>query len=186
MKRLSFFGNLKLTMFSKPVEDRMIYQLIKKHQFETFVEVGLGDHDRFEKMIQVAYSYSNSDALRYTGVDLFDARLDSQRPLKLIEMHKRMKGLPAKTQLVPGDLASAIQRIANSHLRTDLVVLSHGFDDAQFDAAISFIPRMMHSSSMLLVQRKAGQAFEVLNRIDVERMVASLQKSMAAKRKEAA
>lgn len=181
MKRLSFFGNLKLTMFTKPVENRMVYKLIKKNQFQSFVEVGLGNDARFEKMIQVAHSFSNSENLRYTGVDLFDSRVAPDSPLKLIEMHKRMKALPAKTQLVPGELDSAIQRIANSHLRTDLILISAGFEQFQFDAAITFLPRMMHSSSRLLIQKTRDAAFDELSRLDVERL-ADRQSKQATKR----
>ena len=181
MKKLSFFGNLGLTMFSKPVENRLIYKMIKQQQLQSFVEVGLGDGSRFEKMIQVAHTYSQSESLRYTGVDLFDARETPAQPLKLIEMHKRMKALPAKTQLVPGELGPAIQRIANSHLRTDLVIISAGFEPADFERALRFIPRMMHSSSTLLVQRNTGAAFEVLNRLEVERLVNEQPKQRATK-----
>ncbi|MEL7497092.1 MAG: hypothetical protein AAFN77_05740 [Planctomycetota bacterium] len=172
MKRLSFFGQLSLSMFSKPVTDRVIYKLIKQNQFESFVEVGLGDGSRLERIIQFALTYSNSDNLRYTGVDRFDARPEEQSPLRLIDMHKKMKSIPAKTQLVPGELEPAIRRIANSHLRIDMVILSAGFQEQQFANAVMFFPRMMHSGSKLLVQRQGNEPFEVLTRLDVERLAA--------------
>lgn len=168
MKRLSFFSNLMLTRFSKPVEDRVIYRLIQQNQYESILEIGLGDGKRLEKMLQVAHTFSNSENLRYTGVDLFDAR--PNHPLKLIDMHRVTRGLPAKTQLVPGDLATAIRKIANSHLRTDLVIFSAGFESDQLTDVAEFLPRMLHSNSRLLIQHQPGGTFEVLNRLDVERM----------------
>lgn len=172
VKPLSFFGFLKLTRFSKPSQDRVVYQLIKKNQYQSFVEVGLGDGTRCAKMVQAAMTVSPDANLRYTGIDLFDARDESQTPIKLIDMHKQMKGLPAKTQLVPGELDAAVQRIANSHLRTDLMLISAPLDEEKLQAVVPFMPRMLHSDSVVLLQREIDGPFEQLNRLDIERMAA--------------
>ncbi len=173
MKPISSFRFLKLTWLDKPVADRAIYKLIKQRQIRSIIEVGLGDGTRCEKLIAVAQKFSG-EKVRYTGVDLFDAR-ESAEPLKLIEMHRRLKPIDAKTQLVPGDMGSALPRIANSHLRTDLILISAGFDREQFSDVKSFLPRMLHASSLVLVQTKADGAFKELSRLEIEKAIQKSQ-----------
>ena len=171
MKPISSFRFLKMTWLDKPVADRVIYKLIKRREVRSIIEVGLGDGTRCEKLIAVAQKFTE-EKVRYTGVDLFDAR-ESSTPLKLIEMHRRLKGIEAKTQLVPGDIGSALPRIANSHLRTDLILISAGFDREQFSEVKSFLPRMLHASSLLLVQAKEDAEFKKLSRLEIEKAVDS-------------
>ena len=168
-----------LSRFSKPVEDRAIYRLIRKNQVQSIVEVGLGDGKRLERMLRTAFTFCDPKNLRYTGIDLFDARPES--PLKLIEMHKATRAIPAKTQLVPGDLRSAIKRIANSHLRTDLVVVAAGYEAEQLGDVLAYLPRMLHASSKLLLQEQPGEAFQPLSRLEVERMAAAQENRIAQK-----
>ena len=167
VKPFSKFGYLQLSRMSKPACDRRIYQLVRKHRFQSFVEVGLADGQRCENLLRVALTYSDG-GLRYTGIDLFDDRPDDQTPLKLIDRHRVLNGLPAKVQLVPGSLSMAIQRIANSHLRTDLMIVSAG-ESNELEEVIRFVPRMLHSGSILMRQQRPEGAFELLTRLDVER-----------------
>ncbi len=74
MKPLSSLGYMHLTMFSKPVCDRSIYKLIRKHKIRSFIEIGMESGARSLNMIQVAKKYGVSPNVRYTGVDQFDAR----------------------------------------------------------------------------------------------------------------
>lgn len=160
---------MHLTMLAKPVADRSIYKAIKKHKFQSFVEVGLDSGKRCQNLIRVAQRFSAVGSVRYTGVDQFDAR-ESGEPLQLIEMHRTLKAFNAKTQLVPGDIKSAVQRIANSHVRTDMIIISAGYDEASLAASWFYVPRMLHASSMVLVQENTDEPFKVLNRMDVEQL----------------
>ncbi len=173
MKPISSFRFFMMTWFDKPVADRAVYKLIKQRQVRSIIEVGLGDGSRCEKMIAVAQKFSE-EKVRYTGVDLFDAREASQ-PLKLIDMHRRLKPIDAKTQLVPGDMGSALPRIANSHLRTDLILISAGFEREQFSEVRAFLPRMLHASSLVLVQAKEGAEFKKLSRLEIEKALVKTQ-----------
>ena len=173
VKPISSFRFFKITWLDKPVSDRAVYKLIKQRQVRSIIEVGLGDGVRCEKLIAVAQKFSR-EKVRYTGVDLFDSR-ESSTPLKLIEMHRRLKGIDAKTQLVPGDIGSALPRIANSHLRTDLILISAGFDREQFSEVKSFLPRMLHASSLVLVQAKEDAEFKKLSRLEIEKAISSPQ-----------
>lgn len=173
MKPVSSFRFFKMTWLDKPVCDRAVYKLIKQRQIRSIVEVGLGDGKRCEQLIAVAQKFSE-EKVRYTGIDLFDAR-ESSTPLKLIDMHRRLKGIDAKTQLVPGDLGSALPQIANSHLRTDLILISAGFDREQFSTVKSFFPRMLHASSLVLVQSKEDGEFKKISRLEIEKTINSPQ-----------
>ena len=170
MKPLSAFGYMHLTMLSKPVCDRAIYKLIRKHKFRSFIEIGMETGSRSLNMIGVARKFGVSPNVRYTGVDLFDAREQDQPRLQLIEMHRKLKALDAKTQLVPGDIQSAIARIANSHVRTDLIVVSAGTDKDLLEASWFYFPRMLHSESIVLLQKEDGKEFKSMNRLEVEKL----------------
>ncbi len=178
MKPFSKLGFLHLTRLSKPVADRAIYRMVRKQSFRSIVEVGLGDGTRCLNLIRLANQFCGQP-VRYTGIDLFEARDPSQPPLKLIEMHKVLKATPAKVQLVPGELGSALVRIANSHLRTDLVIVSFGYDSEALDQSIRFVPRMLHSGSQFLIQRAPEQEFESLNRLEIERWAEESTDSVA-------
>lgn len=170
MKPLSTTRFFQWTMLSKPASDRAIYQKIKKLQARSIVEIGLGDGVRAERIVQVAQKFGAGQTVKYTGIDLFDGRSEDQSPLKLIEMHKRLTTLGVKPQLVPGNLASSIQRIANSHTRTDLMIVSAGFEQAELDASWFFVPRMLCAGSFLMLQNEANGAFKTLSRLEIERL----------------
>jgi len=172
VKPISAFKYFQMTWLSKPAPDRLIYKLIKQRQVRSFVEIGLGDGNRCSNMIAVAQKFNADAKIKYTGVDLFDAREEDQSPLKLIEMHRKLNAVDAKTQLVPGDLASALPRIANAHVRTDMVIISAGFEDEDFEATQMFLPRMLHPSSIVLIQDYEDEEFYLHSRLEIEKMAA--------------
>ena len=120
-------------------------------------------------MIRVAKKYGASPVVRYTGIDQFDARHGKQAKLPLIEIHRKLKSENTKTQLVPGNIRSAIARIANSHVRTDLIVISAGFDKSELAASWFYFPRMLHSGSLVLIQPDTSAEFERMSRLEVEK-----------------
>lgn len=185
MKPISTLQYLSWRFLSKPTNDRIAYRLIRKNRFRSFVEIGLGDGIRCERMIRVAQKYGESTSVRYTGIDRFETRDDDQPKLKLIEMHRRLNGLGSKAQLVPGTFRDSLQRIANSHSRTDLVVIQYdhannAFEDAELTSAWKFLPRMLHASSQVLIFYPDDE-YEVLNFVEIENKVRSLD-SEAARR----
>jgi hypothetical protein len=186
MKPVSTMQYLSWSRFSKPTNDRIAYRTIKKHKFRSLVEIGMGDGVRCERMIRVAQKYSEAAKIRYTGVDLFEARDESQPKLKLIEMHRRLNGLGAKAQLVPGSFVDALQRIANAHLRTDLIIVQcetadDVFENPEFANAWKFLPRMLHASSQVLLFFP-GDQYDVFNFLDVEERVRSMETAANTKR----
>lgn len=179
MKPISAFQYLSWSQFSKPTNDRVAYRAIKKHKFRSIVEVGLGEGVRCERLIRVAQKYSGAETVRYTGIDLFEERESSKAPLKLIEMHRRLNGLGAKAQLQPGNFGNTIQRIANAHAHTDLVVVQCDTDGDVFElegfaAAWKFLPRMLHSSSQVMLFFPANE-YEVLGFVEVGKQLKKLE-----------
>jgi len=185
VKPISALKFLQMTWLSKPVPDRLIYKMIKRNQVRSIVEIGLGDGKRCRNMIAVAKKFSPDSKIKYTGVDLFDSRDEKDEPLKLIEMHRKLNDLEAKTQLVPGDLASALPRIANNHVRTDLVIISAGFEEEDFESTQMFLPRMLHPSSVVLIQDYADEEFYVHSRLEIEKMAAESSSSDSTTKKAA-
>lgn len=171
MKPVSAFEYFRWTKLSKPVEDRLIFKTIRKFRFRSIIEVGLGDGTRAEKMIRVAKKFGASSGIRYTGIDWFEGRSADQPQLSLRQMHKRLSSSEAKTQLVPGDLGNSIVRIANSHVRTDLILVSAGYDEDSLAECWFYIPRMLHAGSRFMIQRNAGEAYATLTRLEIEKLV---------------
>ncbi len=170
MKPVSPIRFFHWTTLAKPACDRAIYRKIKKLRARSIVEIGLGDGVRAERIVQVAQKFGAGQTVKYTGIDLFDGRPAEQSPLKLIEMHKRLSAVGVKPQLVPGDLASAVRRIANSHTRTDLMIISAGHESADLDASWFFVPRMLCAGSFLLLQDETDGPFKSMSRLDIERL----------------
>lgn len=185
MKPCSVLEYLRLACFSKPVEDRLIYKAIRKHHLRSIIEVGVGDGSRAETMIRVARKYSLTDGVRYTGIDLFDGRPKDQPAMSLRKMHKRLSVSGAKVQLVPGDLYPALARIANSHVRTDLVVISAGLEASQLEPCWFYFPRMLHAGSHFMIQSSANRPFEMLSRLEIEKKVEMVDAKKQAARKAA-
>ena len=177
MKPLSTLGYYQLTLLSKPAANRTVYQLIKKNKFQSFLEIGMGTGERCQQILRVADKFSHKP-IRYTGIDLFDARPEGS--FKLIEMHKKLKAFDAKIQLVPGSVAPSIGRIANSHLRTDLIIISPGTSISELSSVVAFVPRMLHANSLVLIQSEAGGKMKQLTRLDVERWTKQVKENQAA------
>ena len=170
MKPISSIQLFCLCHFSKPTEDRLIYKTIRAQRCSSILEVGLGDGTRAERMLRVAQKFSVNKTLRYTGVDFFEGRENGQPKLPLRQVYKQLTSPSVKVQLVPGDLLSALSRIANSHTRTDLVLISAGQDPETLAQCWFYFPRMLHAGSQVLVQDAPGQSFQVLSRLQIEKM----------------
>ena len=180
MKTLSAFGFFCLSRFSKPVANRKIYRLIRDNKVSSIIEFGLGDGTRTEKMIQTAKRFMLGDTVRYTGIDLFEGRPEGESPLSLREMHRRLNKSEIKSQLVPGDSQSAVMRIANSHLRTDLILITAQYSLESFDQCWYFFPRMLHAQSVVMIQSEAEGAFHSMSRLDIEKLGEKSKKARAA------
>ena len=170
MSTISVFKMMHLTMLSKPACDRSLYQAIKKNKVASIVEIGVGDLKRTENMIRVAKQFSDGQPVRYTGIDRFEAS-GVENPVRLKDAHQQLKQHQVRMQLVPGEAYPSLSRIANSHLRTDLIVFSGDYVDASIEDCWFYFPRMLHANSLFFMQTQGDKtaAFESLSRLEIER-----------------
>lgn len=173
VKAISKLKYYQLAYLAKPACNRILFRTICKHRVASIMEIGIVDLRRTEQLIRLASR--SAKQVRYTGVDLFEGRSDCDTTVSLKEAHRVLKRCDCKLQLVPGDVHQALTRVANAHLRTDLIVISAGYDPQQLDAAWFYVPRMLHAASTVLVQpsNDPQAAYEPISRLEIERRIAS-------------
>jgi hypothetical protein len=161
--RLRYFY---LACLSRPAGDRPLYRAIRRNRVQRILEIGVGSGLRAQRMIDLAQRSSPGDQIHYTGIDLFEARDAAAGPgLSLKDAHRILKATPAKIRLAPGDPLSALSRIANVLVGTDLVIVSSEVDEQSLSHAWRFVPRMLHAGSQIYVQHggpKSETPFELL------------------------
>ena len=160
---------LWLAYLSKPRHDRQIYRLIRRSKVRSIVEVGIGDGLRAERMIGLARRCSEQP-VRYTAIDLFEAREDAEAGLTLKEAYRQLKSTGARVQVVPGDPLSALSRVANSLTNTDLLLISGEQDEASLAAAWFYVPRMLHQNSHVLIEEPGATEYSwrLVDRLEIQ------------------
>ena len=148
---------LFLAYLSKPVQDRPLYRLIRRHRLTNFLHLGIGDGQLATRAIDVALRYSAADAIRYTGVDLFEARGPGSPTLPLKAAHQLFRPRGIKAQLVPGDAGMAMTRTANSLQGVQLVLISADQTDESLERAWFYLPRVLDANSHVFRQCKQGE-----------------------------
>jgi predicted O-methyltransferase YrrM len=159
---------------AQPAGDRKLYRLLRQHPSRSIVELGVGRGERTRRMLEVARRFTPSETLRYTGIDLFEARVEPATGLKLKEAHQRLHLPGVKVQLVPGDPFSALSRTANNLRDTDLVIIRADQDSESVSRAWYYVPRMLHAQSLVLWEQAAADSpattYQTLSRVDVDRL----------------
>jgi hypothetical protein len=170
-----------LTWFSQPAADRPLYQVVAKRPIRSIVEVGIGQGVRTQRLLEMALKPQHAVVpLRYTGVDLFEARQDDSG-LTLKQAYAQLKTDHVKLQLVPGDPLMALSRMANCLAETDLLII--GLDQAgeALDQAWRFVPRMLHEGSLVYLEqpgKKPGTTkFELFSLAEVNRRASDAQRA---------
>ncbi|MEO8498968.1 MAG: hypothetical protein ABI614_28220 [Planctomycetota bacterium] len=175
MNYTNFLKFAYLTLLSKPSHERSVYQTIRRTKPLSIVEVGVGSGVRAIRMIEVAERYRPGEKIRYTGIDLFEARTQIGTGLPLKEAHKRLKATGAIVRVIPGDPLSALARSANGLLSTDLLVISADQDTQSLTNAWFYVPRMLHDKSLVLIEDASGSQprFRALSLAEVEKLASS-------------
>lgn len=156
MNYTSFLKFAYLTLLSKPAHERAIYQAIRRLKPLAIVEVGVGLGVRASRMIEVAGRYRSQEKIRYTGIDLFEARTSPGTGMPLKEAHKRLKTTGANIRVIPGDPLSALARSANGLQSTDLLIIAADQDTQSLTNAWFYVPRMLHDDSLVLIEDVTG------------------------------
>lgn len=162
-----------LAWFSKPRADRRLYRIIRKQQIRSIVELGIGNAVRTQRMIRLAVRLAADTPVRYTGVDLFEARPAEQPGLPFKRAYQILMPLGAKLRLVPGDPFSGLVRAANELTGTDLLIVAADQEPDSLARAWFYVPRMLHDRSLVFVeepQAGGGTEFRLLSPDEVNRL----------------
>jgi len=171
-----------LTWLSQPAADRPLYQSVAKRPLRSIVELGVGTAIRAKRLLELAVKPQHAaEPLRYTGIDLFEAR-DKQSPgLTLKEAYAQLKTEHVKLQLIPGDPLSALSRSANNLTATDLLIISLDQLGESLEQGWRFVPRMLHASSLVYLERegkKAGETkFELIPLAEISRLATEAKRA---------
>ena len=171
-----------LTWFSQPAADRPIYQALASASLRSVVEIGVGNTVRTKRLFEMAVKPQHAtEPLRYTGIDLFEARPANAPGLKLKQAYQQLQTEHVKLQLVPGDPYSALARAANSLPETDLLIISHDQPADSLAQAWRYVPRMIHAGTLIYLERpdkKPGETkFDLLKPVDVQRLATASSKA---------
>lgn len=172
--------------FSRPAQDRRVYQAIHRGKAAKILEIGVGKGERTLKMLKFAAECVGPErTIEYTGIDLFEAREPQDSPgLALKEAHRLLSKKAAKVRLAPGDPFSALARTANGLGACDLIVISAGICQDSLSRAWFYVPRLLHANTQVLWEQKdttTGKlAFRSMAHSEIESLAAPTRARRAA------
>lgn len=165
-----------LLYFSPPAPDRTLYKAIKGKSIRSVVEIGIGSGLRTQRMLEVLTWQPANEPLRYTGIDLFEARPTHQPGLTLKGAFHDLRRPGVQLKLVPGAPYDALVRAANGLAGTDLLIISADQDRTSLERAWTYVPRMLHTGSLIYQEdadSKTGKtSYRRLTLLDVQRNAA--------------
>ena len=151
LSRIRLFYSCHL---SKPQSNRPVYRAIRRLHARKIVELGVATGQRALRMIDVAKLASPGEETHYVGVDPFEGRSEADGPgLTLKATHQLLRRDGVRVQLVPGNLAESLVRIANSLGKVDVLIVPGSLESASFARAWFFVPRMLHERSLVFVEQ---------------------------------
>ncbi len=156
---------------AKPTSAAPLFRHIKQANIRRIVEMGMGDGVRAQHMLELMLKQRPPEEVRYTGIDLFEARPDGSQQLALKSAHGMLSTICDGVRLVPGNPGAALRRCANELRGTDLVLVAYDQDQASLLASWHFLPRMLHNESQVWLEQEDG-TFEILSPADVRARVA--------------
>lgn len=188
---MSVFGRIKNLFFAcssqitHSAQDRPLVKVIREQKVRSFVEIGVGNADRAQMMLEAAVKNRSAGPVSYTGIDLFEARdQHAPRGLSLKEVHRKLNPLKAKLRLVPGDAYSALARVANSLAGTEMVVISADQQGPALDRAWYYLPRILAPNATVFVEALDATTGEpilqTLSRAEIESKAAHAKPRRAA------
>ncbi len=160
---MSIFSRLRLIYLcylSESSVDRRIFRAIHRQKARKIVELGIGTAERAMRMIETAKQTSSPEDIHYVGMDLFEGRPQARGPaLSLKAAHQRLRATGVRVQLVPGNPADSLIRLANSLGKVDLLIVPAELESASPARTWFFVPRILHERTLVLVEgeRDDGQ-----------------------------
>lgn len=171
-----------LTWFSQPAADRPLYKLLHSRHVSSIVELGMGQGERTKRLLEMAVKPTHAEQpLRYTGIDLFEARSPGSPGVSLKAAYTQLKTDHVNLQLVPGDPLMALSRAANGLANTDVLIISLDQVGDALNQAWRWVPRMLHNDSLVYLERagkKVGETkFDLVSPLDIARWAAEAQRT---------
>lgn len=135
---------------AKPASDRPIHRAVYELQARTVMEIGLGRGQRALRLIELAGRSSPLSEVRYVGIDFFELALhQGGSSLCLKDAYRLLRKTQAQIQLLPGDPLTVLAKMANWLKPVDILVVSAAVDHRSMDRAWFYIPRILHSNSLI-------------------------------------
>ena len=147
-----------LLYFSQPAADRALLKAIRRKTVRSIVELGIGFSGRTKRLLEVAAWRADCRPLRYTGIDLFEARPVAQGRVPLKQAFADLRLPDVRVQLVPGEPDMALRRVANSLTATDLLLISASQDAQSLAQAWTWMPRMLTAGSLVFQEVAATES----------------------------
>lgn len=166
MSRLTWIQRIYWTRFSKPLSDRELVRQLIDRPIASLLEIGIGRGERMHRISQLVTLTSGCERLRYIGVDEFEAAKDGGTHMRLKTAHQLASQVGFKASLIPGDLQSAMPRVAHKFGASDLIVIDGGLDPAQPHASpiTPWMNRIAHENSIILACAQHGQTLSLVAR----------------------
>jgi len=174
---------LALAFFSQPKSDRPIYRLIRRLKPQRIVELGIGNGQRSQRIIRLAGSLG---PLHFIGIDMFEGSPPGVPHMSLKNAHQRLAGLGSEVRLIPGDAGLTLPRRANELTNTDLIIISATQPAASVAVAWSYLPRMLHSTSRVMLETAAATGVTSWRMLTANEVSVSGAKSAKSKRRRTA
>jgi hypothetical protein len=166
MSRLTWFQRVYWTRFSKPLSERELVRHLIATPLTSLLEVGVGDGSRLKRLAQIVQLSPGTERLRYVGVDEFEAAKDELHHLSLKTAHQLAAQLNFKATLIPGDLKSAIPRVAHKIGASDLIIVDGGLDPAQPNVGpvAAWLNHIANDRSVIFACANRGETLTKLSR----------------------
>ncbi len=158
MSRLNWFQRFYWQKLAKPVSDRELFRALLSRPISSVLEISVGDGSRMKRIVQLAELTPGTEQLRYVGVDGFESARDDGIHLTLKQAHQQAAALGLRANLIPGDLKSAMPRVAHKIGASDLVIVDGDFDpQAPLAGPVGqWLFHITHANSLLLATNVRG------------------------------
>ncbi|MCU0710480.1 MAG: hypothetical protein MUC43_00375 [Pirellula sp.] len=161
MSRLSWTKRFYWRYLAKPAGERALFLHVLENPVASILEIGLGDGERFARVIPLCIKPEGISQIRYAGVDPFESASAGTPHLPLKTAHRKLAELGVKANLIPGDTIAAIARVANVVLPSDLVIVDGRWNsgDEISQAIHQWLPRLCHDRSTIFARNSDSEAF---------------------------
>ena len=120
---MNWFQRFYWTKLSKPAGERPLCEYLIKTPIGSVLQLGMGNGALTRKVLQLARPAGADGVIRFAGVDAFESAEAAQQHMKLKDAHRMCAELGVKAHLIPGELKSALPRVAVTILPSDLLIV---------------------------------------------------------------